>query len=143
MLFRSEPMMRSMTTPAGTVLLVEGMVYRVMPGTWPEVEEALRQMIAALPGTLLTANPLGQVDFVSPQWQVTTGLPLTELLGNGWLDAVHPDNREAISHEWKQAVQSSRPVMFEFRMTARHGRPRWYSLRVMPICDDKIGRAHV
>lgn len=40
-------MMRSMVTPDGTVVLVHGLNARPMQGTWPEVEEALRQMIAA------------------------------------------------------------------------------------------------
>lgn len=51
-----DDMMRSMRTPAGTVLLVDRLSYRVMPGTWPEVEGALREMIAA--GTV-AGNPDG------------------------------------------------------------------------------------
>ena len=42
-----EIMMRSMVRKDGTVLLVDGLKGKVMPGTWPEVETALRQMIAA------------------------------------------------------------------------------------------------
>lgn len=44
---QDETMMRSMRTTTGTVILVDGMTYRVMTGGWPEVEQALRQMIAA------------------------------------------------------------------------------------------------
>lgn len=102
----------------------------------PETDNELRQMIAALPGMLWTANPLGLVDFVSPQWQVATGLRLTELLGKGWLDAVHPDHRETVNREWTQAAQSPRAVMLEFRMVAKHGPPRWCSLRATPIFND-------
>lgn len=59
-----DDMMRSMTTPAGTVLLVDRLSYRVMPGTWAEVEAALRGMIAA--GTV-AGNPDG-----SPRlWPIT------------------------------------------------------------------------
>lgn len=51
-----DTMMRSMRTTTGTVILVDGMTYRVMAGGWPEVEQALRQMIAA--GTV-AGNPDG------------------------------------------------------------------------------------
>ena len=49
-------MMRSLRTPEGTILLADRLHCRVMPGSWPDVEQALRQMIAA--GELL-GNPDG------------------------------------------------------------------------------------
>lgn len=42
-----DPMMRTMRTPDGTVLLVDRLNYRVMPGSWPDVEAAIRAMVAA------------------------------------------------------------------------------------------------
>lgn len=53
---KEDDMMRSLRTPEGTILLADRLHCRVMPGSWPDVEQALRQMIAA--GELL-GNPDG------------------------------------------------------------------------------------
>ena len=105
----------------------------------PESQAELRQMIAALPGMLWTANPQGLVDFLSPQWQAATGLRMTELLGMGWLDAVHPDDRHVIREQWSVAVQAPHPVMLELRLCQKHGVARWFCLRATPIFDNHGG----
>lgn len=108
----------------------------------PETKNELRQMIAALPGMLWTANPLGMVDFISPQWLSATGFLLTELLGTGWLDVVHPEDRDTVRLQWADAVQNPRLIMLEFRLCSRQGPLRWYSMRATPIFNDlgKIDR---
>ncbi len=103
----------------------------------PESENELRQMIAALPGMLWTANPLGMYDFVSPQWHAATGRRLFELLGSGWLQAVHPDDRQTVGEQWQQAVQQPRPVTIELRLCKHDGQPRWFTLRATPIFDQQ------
>lgn len=52
----TDEMMRSLRTATGTIVLADRLHYTVMPGSWPEVELALRQMVAA--GELL-GNPDG------------------------------------------------------------------------------------
>lgn len=105
----------------------------------PESQTELRQMIAALPGMLWTANPQGLVDFLSPQWQAFTDLRLAELLGTGWLDTVHPEDREAVRQQWMAAVQAPHPVMLELRLNPKDSCARWFSLRATPIFDDHGG----
>ncbi len=101
----------------------------------PESENELRQMIAALPGMLWTANPLGMYDFVSPQWLTVTGRRLFELLGSGWLQAVYPEDRQRVSEQWQQAIQHPSPVTIELRLCAPDSQPRWFTLRATPIFD--------
>ncbi len=101
----------------------------------PESENELRQMIAALPGMLWTANPLGLYDFVSPQWLAATGRRLFELLGSGWLQAVHADDRQRVSEQWQYAVRHPSPVTIDLRLCAQDGQSRWFTLRGTPIVD--------
>ena len=101
----------------------------------PESENELRQMIAALPGMLWTANPLGMYDFVSPQWLAATGRRLFELLGSGWLQAVHTDDRERVHAQWMEAVHSPRPITIELRLCVHDSQPRWFTFRATPIFD--------
>ena len=103
----------------------------------PESENELRQMIAALPGMLWTANPLGMYDFVSPQWLVATGRRLSELLGSGWLKSVYAEDRQRVHEQWMEAVHHPRPVTIELRLCESESPPRWFTLRATPIFDQR------
>lgn len=105
--------------------------------TLPETESQLRQMIAALPGMLWTANADGQIDFVSAQWLVHTGMSLPDLLGCGWIKAIHADDREAIHDAWRVAVTDPQEVNLEYRLLDHAGAARWFSARATPILDEK------
>lgn len=101
----------------------------------PESENELRQMIAALPGMLWTANPLGMFDFLSPQWLMATGRQLSELLGSGWLQAVYAEDQSAVTEQWLAAIHHPQPVTIELRLHANDSKPRWFTLRATPIFD--------
>lgn len=104
----------------------------VLPGT----PSAVQQMVAALPGLLWTANARGMLDFVSPQWVSATGRELSLLLGAGWLQSVHADDREATRAVWQQALDTETALMTEFRLCHAHGGARWFSMRATPIMND-------
>jgi PAS domain S-box-containing protein len=54
------------------------------------------------------ASDEGSVAYVSRQFTVWTGRRGDELLGNGWLGMVHPDDRERVMEEWGDAVKQHR-----------------------------------
>lgn len=58
-------------------------------------------------GTLLKMNRTYQ------RW---TGRSPAELLGNGWRNAIHPDDRQAVVEEWVMAVEQKRDAEMSFRL---------------------------
>jgi PAS domain S-box-containing protein len=72
---------------------------------------------------------------VSTQWLDYTGVPEVEQLGYGWLDRVHPDDRDRVREEWKTAVSAGAPLDTELRLRGQHGTARWFSARSVPIHD--------
>lgn len=44
-----------------------------------------------MPQKIFTADAFGKIEYVNPQWIEYSGLPLEEILGDGWAKVLHPD----------------------------------------------------
>ena len=96
----------------------------------------LRQMAESLPEPGLGLHDAdGSCDYISRQWVEYTGIPDTDQLGSGWLDRVHPDDRERVGEEWRAAVRTGKRLDVEFRIRAASGEYRWFKTRSVPIRD--------
>ena len=79
------------------------------------------QILAALPGLLWISNAAGETDFIGPQWSTVTGLPPSAFIGAGWLDVVHPEDREMAGARWMAAVTKPQEFVQECRLQVRGG----------------------
>ena len=52
-------------------------------------------------------------------------MPLQELLGNGWLKVVHPDDLDRILGIYVPAIEARQPVLMEYRIRRADGIYRW------------------
>lgn len=68
-----------------------------------------------------------------PQWEKLTGQSADEVEGKGWLDAVHPEDRERTLAAWTTAVSHATPYNTEFRVLCADGVFRWFNARGVPI----------
>ena len=59
-----------------------------------ESEERYRRIADCAPVMILTARPDTTLDYLNRTCVEFTGLPLEKLRDEGWLDAVHPDDRD-------------------------------------------------
>src|SRR5262249_31119554 len=79
---------------------------REMQNSLAEQAGQLRQMAESLPNLVWGARPDGSCDYFSRQWAEYTGVPDADQLGYGWLDQVHPEDRERVRESWRAAVKS-------------------------------------
>src|SRR5215217_6972916 len=70
-----------------------------------ENEERFRLLAVSIPQLVFQGRHDGFRTWGSPQWIEFTGLSLDESLGFGWLDAIHPDDRDATEQAWKGAAE--------------------------------------
>lgn len=106
-------------------------------------EEALREsrrrqraLIEGIPQLVWRAAEPGQWTWCSPQWTAYTGLSEEQSRGLGWLEAVHPDDRDAARAAWARAGDG-RPLDMETRLLhAAEDRHRWFRTRAAPVRDD-------
>ena len=74
-----------------------------------------------------------------PGWREYTGQTEEQLQGFGWLDAVHPDDRERVERTLKEAVQAQGPYECEFSILSPQGKRREIVARGVPLFeDDKV-----
>lgn len=106
-----------------------------LEATLREQATQLRQALEALPTLTLGYRPDGACDYVGRQWTEYTGVPEPEQLGYGWLEQVHPDDRERVREEWRAAVRAGTGVDVAFRLRRQDGVYRRFRTRAAPIRD--------
>ncbi|MBI1394371.1 MAG: PAS domain S-box protein [Betaproteobacteria bacterium] len=100
-----------------------------------ESENRYRQLTQSLPQLVWTCRPTGECDFLNAQWVAYTGVPEQAQLPYGWLDHVHPDDRDALMSSWKAAVETGDDMQVEFRIRRHDGLYRWFDTRATAIKD--------
>ncbi|MCX5649678.1 MAG: PAS domain S-box protein, partial [Planctomycetota bacterium] len=100
-----------------------------------ESERRFRELAESLPQLVWTCRGDGPCDYLSPQWVEYTGIPEAEQLGSGWLEQLHPDDRDRTIAAWNAAVGSESFLDVEFRIRRKDGIYRWFKTRAVAIHD--------
>ncbi len=90
-----------------------------------ESELRFRSIADSTPFMIFATGVSGENIFVNRRLMEFTGLPLDELLGEGWLAQVHPEDRPRILAEYTTAFHARMPLQYEFRLRRADGAYRW------------------
>src|SRR5713101_5797501 len=99
-------------------------------------EERYRSLVQAGAQVVWVTTPTGAIAEDSPEWRWITGQTLEEYLGNGWLDAIHPEDRERVERDWRECVQAGKVFDSRYRVRTKTGSYRHYDVRAVPIERD-------
>jgi PAS domain S-box-containing protein len=99
-------------------------------------EERYRSLVQAGAQVVWVTTPTGAIAEDSPEWRWITGQTLEEYLGNGWLDAIHPEDRERVDRDWRDCVQAGKVFDNRYRVRTKTGSYRHYDVRAVPIERD-------
>lgn len=86
-----------------------------------------------LPVLLWTAGPDGACDYLNDRWTEFTGRAVSEMLGWGWTDSLHPDDRDGFHARFTATLAARAPFRLEFRMLHQDGEYRWLLSQGEPI----------
>ena len=101
-------------------------------------EERFRKLVDASAAMVWTADARGMIVEDSPSWRAYTGQSFEQARGDGWAEAVHPDDREPVVRTWFEAVRS-RPEAIDSEYRIYHAPTdtwRWTNVRAVPLRDD-------
>ena len=84
------------------------------------------EIVDDLPGLICFGNRLG--GYFNKQWRDYTGAIAGEHGAADWLDALHPDDRERLAAQWRQAIVALSSFAGEARLRDRSGAYRWFML---------------
>jgi PAS domain S-box-containing protein len=99
-------------------------------------EDRFRALASAVAQIVWTANPQGLVIEDLPTWRAYTGQSAAAIQGWGWLEAVHPDDRERTARIWQQAVQTRGIYETEYRLRRYDGVYRLFQVHGVPVLAD-------
>lgn len=100
-----------------------------------ESEERFRTLATHIPQLVFRSLGTGERTWGSPQWEAFTGLSDARSRGLGWLDAIHPDDREATMKAWREA-EARGEYYAEHRVCCVGGDYRWHQTRAAPLRDE-------
>lgn len=77
------------------------------------------------PVLLWTARPNGSLDYLNTTCVAFTGVSLAQLLDQGWLAQVHPDDRQLCVEAYTPALNQRASFRFQYRLRRDDGTYRW------------------
>ena len=98
-------------------------------------EARFRAVTEAIPALVFEADPQGRTTYVNAPFADFAGLPRSALLGDGWIEIVHPDDRAEVAAAWREAVQNIGFYEQAFRIQGAEDAWRWFMARANPIRD--------
>ena len=100
-----------------------------------ETEHRWRSLADTLPLMVFTTTAEGLADYYNAQTLTYTGIPESELLGAGWGDVIHPDDREQTAKAWLVALQHQNVHEIQHRIRRWNGEYRWFTTRAEAVRD--------
>ncbi|MEH1904269.1 MAG: PAS domain S-box protein [Nostoc sp.] len=91
------------------------------------------QLLAeASPACIFHADIDGNVLYFNQRWSEITGCSLEESLGKGWVNAVHPDDREQLLLTWDQVSAAKKMYKHEHRFLRDDSTVVWVICQALP-----------
>jgi PAS domain S-box-containing protein len=96
-------------------------------------EERFRSLVEATVAIVWNTPASGEFETEQPGWSDFTGQTFEELKGWGWLDAVHPDDRQHTARVWSAATAARALYQVEHRLRRHDGEYRHMFVRAVPL----------
>jgi two-component system sensor histidine kinase/response regulator len=96
-------------------------------------EEKFRQLSAAAPIGIYETDSAGRCIYVNRRWTEISGLSAQKSLGDGWIEALHPDDRKSVWKEWRNAARAGGDFEREYRIILPTQELRWAHARATAL----------
>jgi PAS domain S-box-containing protein len=109
--------------------------------TSPEPIDRYRTLMQGVAEIIWEADATGEFRTDIPQWSAFTGQTLESMQQWGWLDAIHPEDRDRVKLAWQTAIDRAIALQVaeypmcqvEYRLRHHEGYYRWMSVHGVPV----------
>jgi PAS domain S-box-containing protein len=108
--------------------------------TLRESELHFRVIADAVPVLMWRSDHENRGTWFNKTWLEFTGRALTDELGMGWAEVIHPDDFAEALRDCQQCLERRAPLEMKFRMRRRDGEYRWMLDRGNPVYDGPDGK---
>jgi PAS domain S-box-containing protein len=99
-------------------------------------EEKFRLLADSMPQHVWTSDPSGNLNYFNQSVFTYSGATPADIEKHGWLQIVHPDDREENVNSWLTAVRTGNDFLLEHRFRRYDGEYRWQLSRAIAQKDD-------
>ena len=90
-----------------------------------ESQQLFQSLAQMSPVGIFRTRPDGYTTYVNPKWSELSGLNFDEALGDGWLNAVHPEDKLSLNKKWKNDAETKTTSIAEYRFLRPDGSIVW------------------
>ena len=98
-----------------------------------------RQLTEAVPFLVWISGPDGLCTYFNRAWLEFRGRTLEEELGNGWVDGLHPEDRDSCFETYLRGLSTREGFRIQFRLLGSSGEYAWFENTGVPILDEDGG----
>jgi PAS domain S-box-containing protein len=106
------------------------------PGAELDREAWFRSIVEVIPHMVWVARPDGANEFNNKQLEDYAGVSGETLLGDGWVQVIHPEDRAGAISTWADAQATGKPFTLPVRVRGHTGAYRWFLARAAPLRDE-------
>jgi PAS domain S-box-containing protein len=96
-------------------------------------EQRYRTFVDTVSSVVWLCDSDGKLETENPSWAAFTGQSLEEYHGWGWLEAIHPEDRERTAETWQEAVAAKKMYEVEYRLRRYDGEYRHVIAHGAPV----------
>jgi len=101
-----------------------------------ESEARFRAVADLVPDLVWSNDASGWTDWYNRRWLDYTGQTPEAAHGYGWLDVIHPEDRETSLRAFQTAIDTGVPLRREYRIRNTAGAYRWFLVQAQPLTDE-------
>jgi PAS domain S-box-containing protein len=90
-----------------------------------ESDTRFRTLVQASPVGVFETDADGYCTYVNDKWCGIAGMSCDSAMGDGWIRAIHPEDREWLTQAWQSAITSNDPFKGEYRIQHADSRTTW------------------
>jgi len=102
-----------------------------------ESERKFRLLADSMPQHVWIADPEGDIYYFNQSVHDFSGLSPEQVVNGGWLNIIHPDDRDATLDAWTESIATGKELLLEHRFRRHDGSYRWHLSRARPQWDEE------
>lgn len=100
-------------------------------------EDKFRMLVKLSPAGIYMTDNDGKCTFVNEAWCRMAGMEPEEAYGDGWINAIHPDDRTRVFKLWELYVNSGKEWNWSYRFVDKQGTIRWIYGLSRPVLSEQ------
>jgi PAS domain S-box-containing protein len=108
-----------------------------------QTEDRFRLMAENAPTFIWICDESAKCTYVNKKWLAQTGRTLQQELGDGWLESIHPEDRDDVKKRFLKAFAARSSFELEYRLRNASGQYQWIIDRGAPFYSSEGFRGYV